>query len=169
MIYLPSSGELDADWIFWDLWQGSKPPRGELVKKEGFDVLVLCAVEYQPPKTDFPGVEVVYAGFQDNFWHGPTETELKTAQKAAKIVAKHIKAGKRVLVTCQAGLNRSGLVTALAMHLLTGVEGRSCQRWIQARRENALFNNGFTKVLSQLEGKPHEELVKWELDRKIKP
>ena len=52
-----------------------------------------------------------------------------------------------VLVRCQAGLNRSGLVTALVL-LLAGWEPGDAVRHIRARRSpHALFNRHFVRRL----------------------
>jgi len=58
--------------------------------------------------------------------------------------------GRRVLVTCAAGLNRSGLVTAIAMHILTRHSGITCVQHVQNRRAGALSNRQFRRVLVEL-------------------
>ena len=57
---------LDADEVFPNIWQGSQPPLGSVVAEHGFDVLVLCAVEWQPDASEFTGVEVLHAPFDDS-------------------------------------------------------------------------------------------------------
>jgi len=56
-------------------------------------------------------------------------------------------AGDRVLVRCQAGLNRSGLVTALIL-MRSGLDAQSAIREIRDHRaELALFNNEYVRWL----------------------
>jgi hypothetical protein len=120
---------LDANEIAPQLWQGSAPPTGPTVRRSGFDVLVLCAQEYQPPPPDFPGVRVIHAPMDDRAWIPEME-----AHKAAQAAAAHIRAGRRVLVTCYKGWNRSGLVSALTLWYLTGLHGSHLVRRVRARR-----------------------------------
>lgn len=56
-------------------------------------------------------------------------------------------AGDRVLVRCQAGLNRSGLVTALIL-MSTGLDAETAIREIRTNRsEDALFNQDYVTWL----------------------
>jgi protein-tyrosine phosphatase len=56
-------------------------------------------------------------------------------------------AGDRVLVRCQAGLNRSGLVTALIL-MINGLDAESAIREIRTNRaETALFNEDYVTWL----------------------
>ena len=58
-------------------------------------------------------------------------------------------AGDRVLVRCQAGLNRSGLVTALVL-MLAGWEPAAAVRQIRAARSpHALYNPAFVEWLGR--------------------
>jgi len=140
---------LDVNEIHPGLWQGSKPPEGSYLASVGFKVLVLCAKENQPPEKRFPGLEVIYAPNEDQ--ERPiTERELHIAVKGARGVTLALQAKRPVLVTCQMGWNRSGLVSALALHMLTGMTGEECIRVVQERRPNALYNVGFLDVLSKL-------------------
>ena len=149
---------LDAHEIVPGLWQGSLPPLGKAVGQGGFHLLVLCAREHQYPSVYFPDVAVVNAPNDDNAAYGPlTREKLKTALQAAHRVVKAVKAGKTALVTCAAGLNRSGLVSALALHLLYGWSGDRCIKQVRARRPakrniGPLSNSDFTTALRNLPG-----------------
>ena len=138
---------LDANRVGKGLWIGSRPTTGSAVARAGFDVLVLCAEEIQPRSREFPGVFVVHAGIGDGV---PSELELDTASWAARGIARAVSDGQRVLVTCHMGLNRSGLVTALALHALTGQSGRDCVRQVQRARRGALFNPHFRRLLERV-------------------
>lgn len=104
---------LDVTRIAPKLWMGSAPPTGRALRDFGFDVVVLCAQEYQPSERSFPGVRVVRAPFEDGRVTPAIEA---TAREAARQVAAAIKRGKRVLVTCGTSHNRSRLVVT---HTLT--------------------------------------------------
>jgi protein-tyrosine phosphatase len=155
----------DANEIVPGLWQGSKPPVGVIVKSRGFTHLVLCARELQLPKEMFPGVQVIHAPNDDHPDYGPLDREkLKTAVVAARQVAEAIRNGGKALVTCAAGLNRSGLVSALAMHFLYGWSGDQCVDRVRKKRKpkcgyRALTNNEFTEALRRLKPVPASQLV----------
>lgn len=98
--YLLSNGKLA---------QGSAPPENASLP---FDVIVLAATEYQHPS--LPGYEVILAPLTD---HGPppTSTERAIIYETAQLVARRIRSGKSVLVTCWQGRNRSGVIAGLAL------------------------------------------------------
>ena len=139
----------DFDPIIQNLYQGAAPPYGETVAKLGFDTLVLCANENQH-KDLYPGVEVVLAPGDDDARVNRMMRDLPTWQHAAQIVAERVASGKKVLVTCVAGLNRSGMVTALALRQITGWSGEDIVEHIQASREMALCNDTFADYIRGL-------------------
>ncbi len=146
---------IDAHEIIPGLWQGGAPPSGDDVAKAGFDLLVLCATGWQPPSEDFPGVGVIRAPFDD---HVLNVDERGTARRAARMVASALKAGRKVLVTCVAGINRSGLVTALAIHERMGYSGKACVELVRGKRwvgnlGTALQNRHFVSFLERIESK----------------
>ena len=122
------------------LYQGGIPPEGDELRSQGFNLLVLCAEEHQPDALLFSGVRVVLAPFEDR---PIKKRDLAMALEASRIVAEALLHRQKVLVTCQMGLNRSGLVTALALRRL----GVSPQRavWLvrKARGQWALSNQSF--------------------------
>ena len=143
---------MDAHPIVPRLWQGSMPMAGPQIAGHGFDVLVLCAEEYQPPAEWFPGVRVIYAPNRDDYERAPTSRELAAAKDASKLVAMHVMSGDKVLVTCMAGRNRSGLVTALALKRLYGMSGKQAILLVRERRKHvtgeALSNPHFIRWLT---------------------
>jgi protein-tyrosine phosphatase len=72
---------------------------------------------------------------------------LPTWKDAANKVVQHVRNGKNVLVTCLAGQNRSGLVTALALQQLTGWSGKKIVNHISAKRMWALHNATFAQYI----------------------
>lgn len=140
----------DASEIYPNLWQGSRPPEGPALASYGYGAVVFCAKEWQPDVSRFPGIRVIYAPNDDDYSRGPTRKELTLALRAAREVAQLVARGVRVLVSCQMGLNRSGLVSALALHFLTGKNGLACILNVKRCRPHALANPGFQKALCGL-------------------
>lgn len=136
------SFSLDANEIVPFLWQGSLPIPGDGVREAGFQVLVLCAREYQLEPENYPGVQVVHAPNDDSVQFPLTREKLSVAVTAARAVAKAVRAKQKTLVTCAAGLNRSGLVSALALHLLNGWAGDQCIMVVRKFRPRSRVHPG---------------------------
>lgn len=139
---------LDVARVAPHLWIGSAPPVGDDLARARFDLVVLCAEEYQPRSWELPGVQVVHAGFDDTPF--PSATDQQTARDSAALVARAIAADKRVLVTCWQGRNRSGLVCALALKRLYRWDPRACIAAVRAARPNALTNPAFRRLVQAL-------------------
>jgi protein-tyrosine phosphatase len=85
----------------------------------------------------------------------PSDEDLMTAWTAAEAVARDLRRGRRVLVTCAMGRNRSAFVAALALHLVTGEPGADMLALVRARRVDrtgvsALSNSAFRAYLRGL-------------------
>jgi protein-tyrosine phosphatase len=147
---------VEADEIVPGLWQGSYPKYGEHVAGAGFTLLVFCAGEIQPPAEDYPGVRILHAPNSDDYVSKIPRDRLQIAIEAAKTVAKEIQGGGKALVTCAAGINRSGLVSALTLHFLHGWPGTECIARVQKTRVSqrhhmtALDNPQFQAALRKL-------------------
>lgn len=128
------------------LAMGSKPPRGMRLP---FQVLVLTAVEYQPRSRDFPGVLVLHVPLTDTPGKRPPASEQAAARTAAAFVARHLYARRRVLVTCNMGLNRSGLVTTLALVRIGYQPEDAIAIARQLRGRAALFNPHFRRMVQR--------------------
>jgi protein-tyrosine phosphatase len=139
---------LDVARVAPKLWIGSAPPVGRSLSRAGFDAVVLCAKEYQPPSRELPGVFVVHAGFDDSLQ--PSAEDVETALEASRLVATLVADKQRTLVSCWLGKNRSGLVTALALHRLYGASGRECIAAVRSARPGALFNPAFVALVEDL-------------------
>lgn len=127
------------------LYVGSKPPPG---RHEGVDTIVLAAMEYQPPAHLFPGTEVIHAPLDDAPGRHMHEDEIAISTKTAARVARRLRAGRRVLCSCQMGLNRSSLIAALAMSDVYGMSADEIVARIRrARGTWALSNPNFEKLL----------------------
>lgn len=147
---------LDAHEIAHDLWQGGKPPYGTSVAESGFRILVLTAREFQPESVYFPDIKVIHAPNDDHPKFGSlTKEKLRGAVGAARQVTDAIKNGQKVLVTCAAGLNRSGLVSGIVLHMLYGWPGEKCVQVVREKRGPVgdmlpLCNEEFVQVLKNL-------------------
>lgn len=91
------------------LAQGSVPPPGAVLP---FDVIVLAAIEHQD--IDLPGYEVLLVPLDDS-GPPPSPADRVLIRETARRIARRIRAGKRVLVTCHQGRNRSGVLAGLAL------------------------------------------------------
>jgi protein-tyrosine phosphatase len=126
------------------LWQGDAPPPG--ANYGDFDLVVLTAYEYQPKAAEM-NVDVFHAPLDDDPWRPPSMREQAIALGAAREVARRLRKGQRVLVTCAMGLNRSGLVSALALRMQGASGPQAIAAVRRARGENALNNGQFRRLI----------------------
>ena len=68
----------------------------------------------------------------------------------AELGATLVRGGSSVVVMCERGVNRSGLVTALIVRELQGVSGAEAVALIRARRQGSLRNPDFVAYLESL-------------------
>lgn len=127
---------IDASKMLTGLYQGSHPTEGFSLYQSGFSHLVLCAFEFQRPPEAYPGVSVRPCPMDDCH-----EIEIEKVVRTAKSVADRVRLGLRVLVTCHMGLNRSGIVVATAMRMLTGKSGAQIVAHMRSRRNEAVLSN----------------------------
>jgi protein-tyrosine phosphatase len=141
---------LDANKVAPRLYQGGRVDGR--VSYRPFTMLVLCSEEHQPRMERFRG-KLVRPAFSDTVW--PTERELTRAFSAARRAAGELYNRGRVLVTCTAGLNRSGLVTGLALCFGTHLPGDQIVDMIRAARgDSALGNHAFEKIVRDFAQSP---------------
>lgn len=134
------------------IWQGQEPEWPENTNPVGdFDLLVLCFREgsFNWSRFDKRGFEVMRAPLDDD-QRTLQPTDIPIAEQAAKVVAMRAVKGARCLVTCRMGLNRSGLVTALALRWLYGWSGQACLEHVRLKRPGSLSNPGFAAYLQGL-------------------
>jgi len=113
------------------------------------DALVLCAREYQPRADSFPGVEVYRCAYRDSVDPEvvPPSDYMK-AIRMGEVVADLVSSGKRTLVSCHMGWNRSGLVTSVAMLLLRpNWSPQKVLHTLRQRRAGAMGNPYFCSIL----------------------
>ena len=150
-------GSGPASEIVPGLWQSGFPNDFEFLKKAGFDLVVFCARELQPDVEDMKhlkfrcGLSVVCAPMDDCDMVGEElRRTLETAARAASEVARCVREGGSALVTCAAGRNRSGLVSALSLVLLHGVPGSVALEVVKRKRAKALTNESFAEALRKV-------------------
>jgi protein-tyrosine phosphatase len=122
---------------------------------DDLDVIHLAQTNNRP-RTDLPfdAIVTMYAWARPADWNIQefrygvpdaliTDIDLNRLRQAVEFGHERWKAGDRVLIRCQAGLNRSGLVLALILIK----DGKTAEEAIALIRENrgedALFNNDF--------------------------
>lgn len=138
---------IDAHRIAPKLYIGSKPPAR--LAEHGFDLVVLCALE-DIRKRDIATLCVELIDVTDPM----DPMDITRALQAAAVINDARRLGKRVLVTCQAGVNRSSLVAAMAL-ILSGWTATGAIERIRERREPPigmmpLENRRFVKILHAL-------------------
>ena len=126
-----------------------------LLKSNDFDLIVLSAEEFQPEalatsNQEFLRAERVYVPMDDSSRLEGEELRrtIELAKFAANKVIKTIMQGNNALVTCMAGLNRSGLISGLALRKLTGEDPQAIIDSIRRNRSVvALSNPLFAKIV----------------------
>jgi hypothetical protein len=118
------------------------------------------AVAYNKARTDLPfdAIITMYAWANPADWRvqefrygiydsAIADIDLDRLKQAVEFGYNRWLSGDRVLVRCQAGLNRSGLVTALIM-MSTGLDAETAIEQIRKNRADiALFNNNYVEWL----------------------
>jgi hypothetical protein len=119
------------------LWMGGSPELGEPTSELPFDAVVTLYA-FAPPASWL--VEELRYGFFD----GPMDlVDVPRVLRTSAWAYERWQAGDRVLIRCQAGLNRSGLVTALVL-MAGGLSAAHAIDVIRERRSSyALCNRSF--------------------------
>jgi len=138
----------DVNEIYTNLWQGACPPRGNLVASKGYNLLVLTASEWQRSDV-YENVDVITIPLEDDLDESKILSQHGLICTTAKSIALRIESGQKVLITCMAGVNRSGLLSAVTLHYVTGLTGEACIKQVKSRRRGALFNKTFQKYICE--------------------
>jgi protein-tyrosine phosphatase len=132
------------------LWVGSKPTIHDVVELNTFDVVVFAADSFQPDLIRGFKRTAIRCGIQDE---AITPSEKNRAMLCARMVARSLQEGKRVLVTCISGWNRSSLVAAIAILMVTHMSAEQVVSLIRmARGKDALCNHSFVEFLREYRG-----------------
>lgn len=86
---------------------------------------------------------------QANWWMLDTSwVDEQAVQMLRQVTVQAVRSGAKTLVRCRRGLNRSGLIVALAATELTGDEPEAVISRLRARRSvNVLFNETFERYV----------------------
>ena len=129
-----------------------------------YDAVVTLYAWAQPVSWE---VEELRYGFGDGALDG---ADLQRVLRAARWAHERWQAGDRVLIRCQAGLNRSGLVTALVL-VLAGWDPADAIRHLRDQRSpHVLFNDHFVRWLvhkapAAVAGPPERAAASFEPER----
>jgi len=112
--------------------------------------LVIYAAAECPPLNHHLGADLQHHPNQDMMV--PFNSEfytalLENAKSAVPAVVSAVKEGKNVLVTCSQGINRSSLVTGLAIKELTDLKPWDIINLIKEKREGTLTNGTFMAMI----------------------
>ena len=132
-----------ADEVYPNLFQSSKiSRRGDLEKVKALGINTVIDLEggFDPPM-DFLNL-YLYWPIKDV----PHLPDLDILLMVSKFGMMELKAGKKVLVHCAQGLNRSGLVCGRTM-ILCGCSGQMAVDEIRKKRVGSLYNPVFVEYL----------------------
>jgi protein-tyrosine phosphatase len=151
----PRSYTIDYPKELWSevlpgLWQGGTDDddvydqlQKPMITKKEFD-LVVTAYSLANPVDWF--VKELRFGFYDSDMR---DFEPNDLQPIVRMAHAEWKRGQRVLIRCQAGMNRSGLIMALVL-IREGYTAEDAINLIRAKRsKHALFNGRFEKWLKE--------------------
>jgi hypothetical protein len=116
------------------------------ITKDDFDAVVTLYAWAQP--VDWM-VEEIRFGFYDS---GVSHIDMKALGRAVTFAVDQVQAGKKVLIRCQAGLNRSGLTAALALMQLGYTAEDAIALLREKRSKYVLINKEFEEFLLSLGG-----------------
>lgn len=151
----------DGSFPVWEIIPGQLYQRGKMfprfspeLKLQGLAHYgITHAVALAPPKPD-PDLEAWGNADIIGYTHFPIPDGLLHTQpqllELASDLADEITAGGCVLTMCNAGRNRSGLLSALIVRELLGLSGIEAVEHVQLHRPRALANPGFVEFLLQL-------------------
>ena len=118
--------------------------RGDDFRRRGgypFDTVITLYASAQPAPW---GVEELRFGFLDSTLAG---SDIETVIRAARFAFARWLDGAEVLIRCQAGMNRSGLVTALVLTMAGLSPAQAITLIRRERGESCLFNEHFVSWL----------------------
>ena len=146
--WITATPEFTFDAVIPGLYKGDFP--AGTVDWSRFDDVVSLTIE------DVPGVRLQVGGLRMHVTIWDDEMVDPTGVRtAARTVAERVTAGKRVLVHCSAGLNRSGVVSARALMFMGVPVAEAIAKVRSARGPDALSNLDFVAWL-------HEEAVAYD-------
>lgn len=136
-------GAIDADEIIPDLWLGGHTALDGLNKDRDvpFDIVVSAALEIAPNRFDHGAALARQVPLDDS----PTDWDAspqawRMVVQAGRWVASQWASGKKVLVVCHSGINRSSLIVGTALRFL-GFSGPAAVELIRKKRGYGTLTN----------------------------
>ena len=150
---LQASPIFNCDEVSAGLFQGNFPD-GDVDWSLFDDVVTMTA--------NLPSAQVEPGGLWLHvaIWDGEMENPA-SVRDAARTVADRVTAGRRVLIHCWAGLNRSGVVSARALMFMGVPVSAAIDAVRAARGSNALFNAHFVEWLYEEAGETVPASERW--------
>ena len=128
------------------LWQSGLPEDWDLLRAHVDAVVDVADAGPGPSPQDLGDLTYVKAPLED----GGTLPDPVVLEHLTALVADLVRSGRRVLVHCTFGKNRSGLLMALVVRELLGCDGRTALERVRAVRHRAVNNEAFAAWLSAL-------------------
>ena len=141
------------------LWHGGCPVDFDWVRREQIDAVVDVAdPDTYPPAGALEGRIYIKCALVDDSEAGPDEV---LTGSLARLAANLVRDGRRVLVHCTFGRNRSGLLVALIVRDVLRVPGADALEHVRALRTDALNNETFADWLTRLPAPTAPESTTW--------
>ena len=128
------------------LWQSGLPEDWAELRRRYDLVLDLADPGPGPSADDLGAVTWVKAPLED----GERLPDRLLLEQLTSLVVAVLRDGRRVLVHCTYGKNRSGLLMALVVRELLGCDGRTALARVRAVRHRAVNNDVFAAWVSEL-------------------
>ena len=116
------------------LWIGAYPTNKSEIKAAGFNLHLDVRGESPPPAGASCEIETFYLPLTDDPSKPLDQDVLARIKTAGKRIAAYVRSGRKCLITCMGGFNRSALVAGFVMHELTGKTGDECAAIIREKR-----------------------------------
>jgi protein-tyrosine phosphatase len=128
------------------LWQGGCPVDYGWARRTGIDVILdISDADTYPPEGAVDGLAYLKCPLVDGAVPDPALT-----LRLADLVAALVREGRRALVHCTFGRNRSGLMATLIVRAVERVDGAAALRRVQQTRDGAVNNTEFARWLRSL-------------------
>jgi protein tyrosine/serine phosphatase len=114
------------------------------ITKDDFDAVVTLYAWAQP--VDWMVEELRFGFYDSSMGH----IDMDALHRAATFAVNQVEAGRKVLIRCQAGLNRSGITAALALIMLGNTPEEAISLLREKRSKYVLINKEFEEFLLTL-------------------
>lgn len=113
--------------------------------------MVMCLTrKYDPDLVSMHNEQMLFYVYKPLSDGKLSADSIPTLKRLVQIGCNEIRSGGRVLTHCAAGINRSGLVSALIVRELLGCNGTDAVDIVRAGRPRALSNEHFVLFLESL-------------------